>query len=298
MTAADDDVEPGAFPADGEDDFDDDLDDEDLDIPANTLMAELIFEEPPPPFDLDRLLGDLQEVLPGTTLADDDADGPLVAHEDFMLTYEDGDMPILTAFLRPGPEHDAVNLEDYDLSQSWTWPDDDDVLTRCKGSMAVAEMLGMAHPPEDRVQAFRTALDAAIAQLSPVAIWWPHSGQMIKPDELESDDLAGLVNVRLFQVENDPGAVVMDTLGMYVFGLPDLQCHFRDLEPAQVANLLYNVAIYLFEHGDVVDDGQTISGLEPDDRWRCQHEDSLVEPERLVLDIDPGDPYAAGERER
>ena len=89
----------------------------------------------------------------------------------------------------------------------------------------------------------------------------------------------------------------MDTLGLHVLGLPDLQCHFTGLDPNGIARILHNTAAYIYEHGDVIDDGHTISG--PDgEAWRCQHEDTLVPPHRLVLDLDPGDPHAAGTRHR
>ena len=52
----------------------------------------------------------------------------------------------------------------------------------------------------------------------------------------------------------------MDTRGLAPFGLPDLQVHFRDLEPARLAGLLYATAGYLLEEGDVIADGNTISG--------------------------------------
>jgi hypothetical protein len=86
----------------------------------------------------------------------------------------------------------------------------------------------------------------------------------------------------------------MDTLGLHIFDLPDLQCRYRPKasggshEPGQVAALLFNTAAYLFEHGDVIDDGHTISGTSEDEVFRCSHQDSLVEPHRLVLDVDLG----------
>ncbi len=61
--------------------------------------------------------------------------------------------------------------------------------------------------------------------------------------------------------------------------------------------MLYNAAYYLFEHGDVIDDGDTIQGIPTDQRWTCQHELALAEPEREVIDINPGPPYAAGNRQ-
>lgn len=45
-------------------------------------------------------------------------------------------------------------------------------------------------------------------------------------------------------------------------------------------------------------DGNTISGVRGDEHWRCRHGPALVGPDRLVIDIDPGAPYAAGGRDR
>lgn len=118
------------------------------------------------------------------------------------------------------------------------------------------------------------------------------------PGQLGEHDLAGVVNVRLFRIENDPGVTVMDTIGLHCLGLPDLQCHFRDLDPGAMARVLYDTAAYVFENGDVIEDGHTVAGVGGDEHWRCQHEDALVEPRREVLDIDPGDPFAAGGRHR
>jgi ligand-binding SRPBCC domain-containing protein len=86
----------------------------------------------------------------------------------------------------------------------------------------------------------------------------------------------------------------MDTRGLDVFGLPDLQCHFRNLDPKAVAGMLYNTAAYILEHGDVIADGHTVAGISAKDKWQCQHEDSLAAPERTVLDVNPGKPFAAG----
>jgi hypothetical protein len=91
-----------------------------------------------------------------------------------------------------------------------------------------------------------------------------------------------------------PGEVVMDTLGLAALGLPDLQCHFRNLDRMAVARLLYNTGWYIFSNGDVIADGHTIEGVAPGARWRCRHEDALVPPAREVLDLDPGPPHGAG----
>ena len=91
---------------------------------------------------------------------------------------------------------------------------------------------------------------------------------------------------------------MLDTLGLHVFGLPDLQCHFRDRSPGEIAGMLYATALYVFDSGDVIGDGNTISGPDGEGRYVCRRETSLLEPTRLVLDVDLGDPYAAGQRDR
>jgi hypothetical protein len=134
------------------------------------------------------------------------------------------------------------------------------------------------------------------------ALHWPLAERVVSPDTFREEASAGRaiftgpLNVRLFRIEGRaPGETVMDTLGMRPFWLPDLQVHFfarepgveRGLDPGEVAGFLYNAAKYLFDAGDVIEDGNTIEGLPRGVRWRCRHELSLTSPRRLVLDVDP-----------
>ncbi len=137
---------------------------------------------------------------------------------------------------------------------------------------------------------------AVTGQLAPLAVWWPTAEAVTQVPGEEDALLLGLVNVRMFRIEGTDGDIVMDTMGLTALGLPDLQCHYNGLPPARVAAEMYNIANYLFERGDVIEDGHTVEGLEKDQRWRCQHEASLVKPQRMVLDLNPGAPFAAGNR--
>ena len=83
---------------------------------------------------------------------------------------------------------------------------------------------------------------------------------------------------------------------MGALGLTDLQNHYHNLVPGEVAAMMYNIAAYLLENGDIIEDGNTVQGLKPEDDWHCRHEMSLIPPERPVLDINPGPPFAAGNR--
>ncbi len=99
----------------------------------------------------------------------------------------------------------------------------------------------------------------------------------------------GFVNVRLVRVDGGaPGESEKDTLALASLGLPDLQCHFVGLDLGEVGRVLATFANYLFEHGDVLADGNTVEGTVPGSKWRCRHENAIVGPERMVVDLHPG----------
>jgi hypothetical protein len=260
-------------------------------------MAELLFAAAPR-LDPDELLRRVNQTMPETTLTPQSEKAWVFGHNALRHTYDDGHTaPLLTSlfFATSDPGTTAR-----DLSQSWEWPDAQSVLAGCTHTVLVTEMLASGpHRPAVRIGAFRTVLDAVIELAWPAATWWPVSGQALPADDpLAEHPLRGLVNVRRFRVENDPGVSLMDTLGMAPFGLPDLQCHFRDIDPGKVGAKLFNTAAYLVENGPVIDSGHTVGGIDPDQVWRAQWEDALVRPHRPVIDLDPGDPYAAGGRHR
>jgi hypothetical protein len=84
---------------------------------------------------------------------------------------------------------------------------------------------------------------------------------------------------------------VVDTVGLAPLGLPDVQCHFSGLDPAEVAALVDETARYLYVEGDVIDDGDTIEGL-AGAPWVCRHEAALVDPPRDVVDLAPPPPHS------
>jgi len=95
---------------------------------------------------------------------------------------------------------------------------------------------------------------------------------------------------------------MQDRVGIHAPRLPDLRCHFEQLDPSDVANVLCGLSAYTVEQGDVLQDRNTTSGISDADQWRCQHEMAILAPERTVLDVDidigTGRRHAAGERRR
>jgi hypothetical protein len=185
-----------------------------------------------------------------------------------------------------------------DVTQTWDWAGAEAAVSASRRSLLVTEMFGDRRTPQERWRAM-SGVVAELARLTrPTVLSWPQSQRVGNPELFAVGDLDGLINVRYFSIANDPGMMVMDTLGLHVFGLPDAQCHFRERQPGEVATMLFTTAVYLFQSGDVIADGNTISGPWADERLVCFHEPALLPPSRGVIDVDLGDPYAAGQRDR
>ena len=222
--------------------------------------------------------------------------------ESIIVPHGNGSAPLLTVIMPGSPlGKDGKALPD--VSQTWDWEDAEAAVARCRGSLLVTEMsgeerFGAGRTPQERWNAMSDVVAELIRLTQPTVLNWPQSQRVGDPKLFAAGDLDGLINVRYFSIANDPGAMVMDTLGLYLFGLPDVQCHFRDREPGEIATMLFSTAAYLFRSGDVIADGNTISGPNPDERLICFREPALLEPRRQVIDVDLGDPYAAGKRNR
>jgi Domain of unknown function (DUF4261) len=251
------------------------------------LVVELWYAQDAPDLEDPRLLQALRSFSPDTE--------PQL--ESVVVPHGDGSVPLLTV-LMPGSPLGQSGKALPDVSQTWDWDGAEDAVARCRSSVLVTEMLGEGRTPQERWNAMSDVVAELIRHTHPTAVSWPQSQRVGDPERFTAGDLDGLINVRYFSIANDPGAIVMDTLGLHVFGLPDVQCHFRDREPAEIATMLFSTAAYLFKSGDVIADGNTISGPLGDERLLCFREPALLEPSRQVIDVDLGDPYAAGRRNR
>ena len=79
----------------------------------------------------------------------------------------------------------------------------------------------------------------------------------------------------------------MDTVGLSHFGLPDFQILHKPSSERRLAQMLWNFAYYIFENGDIIEDGNTIEGLEPNSKWKCERRMSIVKPARVVIENRP-----------
>jgi Domain of unknown function (DUF4261) len=265
---------------------------------GSTLLVELLYRQDAG-LDEGRLLAEVNKVLPRTVLAGDGRPPTLLVHEGYSTGGTgDAPVPVMTVLMAPGNGDHRADPGRIDLSQTWEFPQAQTVLDQCRASLTVGEMFGRPRSPAGRLEVFHAAVLAVCRLTMPLAAWWPTSAQLLPPPSPAAPPLMGLLNVRLFRVGDRTRDVVMDTLGLHVFGLPDLQCHCRDIELPRLAVYLRNAGSYLFECGDVIRDGDTIEGLGPGEKWLCRQEQALIPPDRLVIDLDPGADHAAGERLR
>lgn len=260
---------------------------------GGSLMAELWYPTRPD-LGASELLAGLQKSHP---TAEADSDSIMIAHTDVTFDSEEGTRPLLTAVL-PASELDHQGKSKPDVSQTWDWDGAAAALEPCRASVLVTELMASVFTPLQRVEALSAVVKTMIELTNPAVVSWPQSQQVTNPARYGEHLLDGVVNVRFFTISNDPGAMVMDSIGLHVLDLPDVQCHYRDFDSGEVAAMLFNTAGYLFDHGNVIDDGHTISNPDGTARFSCNHEESLLEPTREVVDIDLGDPYAAGTRDR
>lgn len=226
----------------------------------------------------------------------------VIMHTEFMVPFEDGTVPAQTCIL-PVQEITDKNRFKGSLEQSWHWKEATGVIGECKYQLRIHDLFTAALPHKERLQLFQQALSAVLEVVPCDALYFYGSDKIVEPSAYtqalqDGDHLYGAMNVRLYQAGGSEARreLVMDTVGLSSLGVPDFQCHFSGLDPDKVAQTLFGAAYYLFDQGDVILDGQLL-GTADSQRWRCEHQESIVSPRRYVIDLDPGAPYYAGQIE-
>jgi hypothetical protein len=268
-----------------------------------TICATELFYEVSPQISPDALCAELQKRCGNVDKIKTGEDAFLFRCWDFSSEFNDATIPAHIVLAHSSDGKSQTGLEDA-LQQSWAWQEAREAIGRSGHSLLLTDLMASGLTPKARLSVFHNALESVLALAPCAAIWWKAARHVVDPavyaEARKSSGFHPLrfaVNVRLFNVSHRTlGELIMDTLGLGTLGLPDLQCHFRELDPNDIARVLYNSAYYLFDNGDIIQDGHTIQGLRSDDKWRCRHEAALAKPDRVVVDINPGSPYAAGNR--
>ena len=230
-----------------------------------------------------------------------DGDTILLALRDYTVDYSDKKgVPSEIAILHADAPCEPTDYADA-LEQTWDWPEKESALAQCRHCVLVSEFMGRGLETEERLEILQAVMHVMIENGGITAISQSNAGCLINPARYLQNHADGFVyygvlNVRLFNISNHPGDMLMDTLGATAFGVPDVQCHFRDLDTGEMARFLFNTGVYLVQNGDIIQDGHTLPSIDGHSKWVCQHEESMIDDERLVLDVNPGPPWAAGKR--
>lgn len=220
-------------------------------------------------------------------------------HLHYQVQYSDGELPAQTSLMET--EHRAAENYVTAIQQAWHWREAAEVLENCEYTLLLTDLMSAGLEPKDRLELITGALRAVLETAQCDAIYFRESDKLVEPkvylEMIEQGAvLYGAMNVRFYNAEGSPSGRnegLMDSLGLAALGIPDVQCHFYDLEPNELAGQMTGIAYYLFAQGDIIEDGETI-GLTEEMRWRCEHQYALAAPHRVVIDIDPGEGYYAG----
>lgn len=220
------------------------------------------------------------------------------------VTYKDDVKVPSQLFITQMIAFDKKTIPELVLQQCWSCENVEELLEDCQYEIMFSDFMASGLPVRERCEILAAFADIMM-EVYPeaVAMYWPHAGKIVpRADWLNSSwnnpalhFLDGGVNVRLFNIAESSEKIV-DTTGLTAIGLCDLQCHFHDLDIDFIIRYMFNFTSYLYAQGeDIIKDGDTMDGRNAQERWRCQHEDVLVSPSRVVIDVNPGE-FGAGKR--
>lgn len=227
---------------------------------------------------------------------------------DYQSEFSDAKVPVQLSIMGCEP-FQADRIDEMKRSQMWNCQEDRDrILSECKYAVTCVDMLGGGLKAQIRANMLMDYLEALV-ELYPAceAVYSLNSGKLILADTIRSGEVKGLdrfiqycVNARFFNI-NGTNDHVVDTLGLSLLYIEDLQYHFHDMDPNWVVGHAYSMASYILSNDCPIKNGDTIDGIAdgrivPDIQWKCCFEDSLIGPKRPVLDVCMGE-YAAGERQ-
>lgn len=278
--------------------------------PGGVFMVQLLMKEPcsiPPK-------GQMEEVL-SRHIGSVEAFGSEESKDGFagfaalehVAKFQDGEKPVLLSVMGCN-EFKADRIDEMTRSQMWDCMEDRDrILSECRYAVLATDMLGGGLQSQERAELLMDYLEALL-ELYPSceAVYFMNSGKLILADVIRKKELTGLdrfvhyaVNVRFFNISGTNDSVI-DTLGLSLLYIEDIQYHFHGMDPNWVVHHAYSMASYLLKGNAPIKDGDTIDGisdgqLAQDIQWKCHFEDALVSPERAVLDVCMGE-FASGNR--
>ena len=216
---------------------------------------------------------------------------------DYQSEFSDAKVPVQLSIMGCEP-FQADRIDEMRRSQMWNCQEDRDrILSECKYAVTSVDMLGGGLKAQIRANMLMDYLEALL-ELYPTceAVYSLNSGKLILADTIRSGQVKGLdrfiqycVNARFFNI-NGTNDHVVDTLGLSLLYIEDLQYHFHDMDPNWVVGHAYSMASYILSNDCPIKNGDTIDGIADgrivqDIQWKCCFEDTLIGPQLTVLDL-------------
>ena len=271
---------------------------EKCDMPSIQRIAEV----------LERHIGKVEAAEPQEKTAKAMNGIALFAAMDHIAKFSDGQGPVQVSIM-PCDTFHPDTIDEMKRSQMWDCLEDRDrILSECKYCVFANDMLTGALDPLERADFDMDYLEALL-ELFPSceAVYSLNTGKLISADTVRNKEFTGLarfihyiVNARFFNISGTSDSVV-DTLGMSLLYIENMQYHFHGMDPNWVVGHAYTIASYVLATRRSVKDGDTVDGvadngnLDQSIQWKCRFEDALIQPSRPVMDVHMGQ-YAAGGR--
>lgn len=275
--------------------------------PGGPFVIQILFKEPVEMPDKAHIASVMEKHIGSVDCFCHDEKMAGFASLEHMAEFKDGSAPVQLMIIGC---HDfkGNGFDAFHMSQMWDCQQDKDrIFKECQYQIVATDMLAAALPSLERAQLDMDFVDA-LAEIFPTseAFYFQNCGKLFLSSDVRTHNMEGFqrfihfgVNARFFNIQ-DTDDMIVDTVGMSTLFLPDLQYHFHGIDPNCIVEHAYNVCSYILENDDPIKDNDTIDGwadgrISQDIQWKCQYEDSLIQPFRGVLDINMGE-YASGKR--
>lgn len=270
---------------------------EQLENPAELLTVKLFFENVPE-FNDEKIEQELSKRFKQIEF-DKSIDEPNNSRHYFFKDYEvkfaEGSIPAQATIFVPDENNIDFSELHNSFGQSWNWIEAEETVRKCSYEILLTDVMSRNMDYKERIEYFQKFVASIVSAMNPSAVWVRNSEMILEPtDYLEKisqnnyQNINAFMNVRLFNIREREGEMIMDTLGLNSLGLPDFEFRFANYNEQQIAGLLFNYGHYIFENGVVIEHGNTIEGIEENSKWKCYFNHSQLEPKRIVIEINNG----------
>ena len=255
------------------------------------LTVKLLFANKPN-LDTDKILVEVKKYF--ANVENQSKDNTLIfSFPDFQIELADAKIPAQCLVAIPDEKYPDIEIPDVAFQQNWHWQEAKETAKSCKYELLVTDVMTRTLEYKQRLLLFMNFIVAVTKAIKPDVVYSVYGQKLIKPSDLieiwdkeEKPLLYGICNVRLYNL-TDIHELLMDTVGLNSIGLPDFQIKFKGYEVNEIAELLWNYAYYIYEQGNVIENGNTLEGIVSGTKWKCERQLSLVDHERIVINVQP-----------